>query len=143
MSKTWYFLKVDGNVTKVEFEYDLNKKLEEHTAWNSIPIDQFLSVTEIAEHQLKQLPKEQLLTMSNMKKDELIGMHFGYGMWLRNSYALWHPNNPHVIKDDLGDGHPDGLSMLAIEEMYKRLTTSELTEIDAFQDAMSIVQEKK
>lgn len=138
MSSTWYFLKINGKVAEVIFA----DTEQNDSTWKKIPSEHFLSVKEIAEHQLQQMTCEQLLSMSKMKKEELIGLHFSYGMWLRNSYGLWHPNNPFPVKNDLGDGHPDGLSMLVIEEIHKRLTTVATTESDAFQDAMSIVQEK-
>lgn len=146
MPDGFYFLKIDGKVQKYDYPYN-NDKNSSNEVWKNIPASQFLSVNEIAEHQLEQLTCEQLLSMSKMEKKELIGLHFTYGMWMRNSYGLWHPNNPFIIKDDLGDGHPDGLSMLVIEEIHKRLTTfvptsGRVEASDAFQDAMSIVQEK-
>lgn len=70
--------------------------------------------------------------------DNLITLHHGFGMAVRNTYGLWHPKYPGVIKDDLGDGHPDGISMKILEALYKRIET----QFSAYDAAMSIVQEK-
>jgi hypothetical protein len=131
-NKSWYFLKVNGNIEQVEYSYENDGPNEE---WNNIPSSQFLSVDEIAEHQLKQLTIEDLRFFATVEKSELIMMHHSYGRWIRNSYGLWHPKNPFVVPNDLGDGHPDGLSMLTIEAIYKRCTAPR----DAFKDAMSII----
>lgn len=138
MSNSFYFLKINGKIQKFEYIYSNNDRNE---IWKNIPFSEFLSVNEIVEHQLKELPAETKVDFSKMAEDDLIMMHHTYGTWIRNSYGLWHPNNPFVIKNDLGDGHPDGLSMLVIKGIHKRLTTIVVIE-DAFQDAMSIVQEK-
>lgn len=134
MSNNWYFLKVNGIVKQVDFSYEPNIVNEE---WDNIPAEQFLSVKEIADHQLAELKSDDLKFFREVEEKELITLHHSYGRWVRNSYALWHPNNPFVIPDDLDDGHPDGLSMLVIKEIHKRCNR-----YDAFQDAMSIVQEK-
>lgn len=138
--KAWYFLKINGKVEKASFPYAHGTANEQ---WNSIPKEQFLSVQEIAEHQLKQMTVEQLTEFANIPQDELIILHHSYGMYLRNNYGLWHPNNPHVIEGDLGDGHPDGLSQRAIEEMHRRVTTFVPTEQSAYDNAMSVIEEKK
>lgn len=134
MSSNWYFLKVKGNIEKVEYTYEANIVNE---IWESIPASQFLSVEEIAGHQLARISSEDLKFFRETEKKDLIGMHHSYGRWIRNSYGLWHPNNPFVVKGDLEDGHPDGLSMLVLELIHKRCN-----QYNAFQDAMSIVQEK-
>lgn len=135
MTDGCYYLKNNGVVERVRYHYNSEGPNEQ---WNNIPSSQFLSVKEIAEHQLMTMQPIDKSYIVQLAKEDLITMHHGYGRWIRNMYGLWHPNNPSVIPNDLGDGHPDGLSMLVIEEIYKRLTTKS----DAFQDAMSIVQEK-
>lgn len=139
MSETSYFLKHNGKVERTTFPYTHGAENKE---WNSIPQEQFLSVKEIAKHQLSQLTTEQLQEFKNIPQDDLIGLHHGYGMWIRNNYALWHPKNPYVIPGDLGDCHPDGLSQRAIEEMHRMLNTFIPTEPGAFERAMSVVESK-
>lgn len=134
MSGNWYFLKINGTTQQFTYPGPLE---EGNEIWQNIPADQFLSVKEIADHQLASLQSDDLRFFREVEEKDLITLHFSYGMWLRNSFGLWHPNNPFIIDGDLGDGHPDGLSMLVIKEIHKRCN-----QYDAFQDAMSIVQEK-
>lgn len=144
LNENFYFLKVDGKVEKVVYQYDTEKPALENGGWKNIPKEQFLSVKEIAQHQLERFSVEQRIEFHDIPKEELGMLHFSYGMWLRNTYGLWHPNNPFVVKDDLGDGHPDGLSMLVIKEMHQMLNTFVPSPRDTrFEDAMSIVEEKK
>ncbi len=70
--------------------------------------------------------------------DHLISLHHGLGMAVRNAYGLWHPKYPGVIEGDLGDGHPDGISMKILEALYKRIESQH----SAYDAAISIVQEK-
>lgn len=71
--------------------------------------------------------------------DNLITLHFGFGMSIRNEYCLWHPKYPGVIKGDLGDGHPDGISMKILEALYKRIEAH----YSAYDNAMSIFKQEK
>jgi len=70
--------------------------------------------------------------------DNLITLHHGFGTALRNTYGLWHPKYPGVVPSDLGDGHPDGISMKIIEGLYRYIEQQH----GAYDAAMSIVQEK-
>ena len=70
--------------------------------------------------------------------ENLITLHHGFGMSIRNIYGLWSPNYPGVIPGDLGDGHPDGISMKIIEALYKRIEA----QYGAYDAAMTIIQEK-
>lgn len=129
----FYFMKINGKVEPVPYLY-INDAPNE--SWNAIPANQFLSPNEIAEHQLTLLCEADKDYIKRTPSSNLIRMHHSYGMYIRNTYGLWHPNNPNVIKDDLGNGHPDGLSMIAIERLHQ------LLQHDPYDHAMSIVQEK-
>lgn len=136
MGQASYLLKINNKIERVEFPYEHGTDNQE---WNSIPSEQFLSVKEIAEHEYGRFPETERSAVCSVEKKDLIQYHHGYGTWIRNNYGLWHPNNPFVVKDDLGDGHPDGLSMLAIEALHDLCTGKN----DAFDNAMNVVQEKK
>jgi hypothetical protein len=132
MSARIYYFKINGNVQPVEFTFEPNVVNEK---WENIPADQFLSVQEIADHQMSTIGDEDRKFFSTVDKSDLIMMHHSYGQWIRNTYGLWHKNNPFVIPGDPGDGHPDGLSMLVIEEIYKRCSAKN----NAYDHAMSII----
>lgn len=131
-SENSYILKIDGNVQEFKYTYDRNSVNE---GWNNISPSQFLSPDEIANNEISLMKPEDRELFKAMKKEELIRLHFGYGMHVRNTYGLWHPNNPFVIKDDLNEGHPDGLSMRAIYTMHALLQHS------PYDNAMSVIQE--
>lgn len=132
MGQASYLLKINNKIERVEFPYEHGT---ENKQWNAIPPEQFLSVKEIAQNEYDRAQPVDITTIQKTQKQDLIGFHHGYGTWIRNNYGLWHPNNPFVIKDDLGDGHPDGLSMLAIEALYDLCVSQNV----AFDNAMSII----
>lgn len=83
----------------------------------------------------KDITKKEFLSIGF---DNLITLHHGFGMVIRNTYGLWNPNYPGIVEGDLGDGHPDGISMKILEMLYKRIEA----QYSAYDAAMSIVQEK-
>lgn len=146
MSNNFYFLKINGQVREFEFTYDSKDQTLNPTSlytWNHIRPEQFLSVSQIVDHEFERLSVDEKTDFSNFPEQDLIQLHHEYGRWIRNSYGLWHPGNPFVIPGDPGDGHPDGLSMLVIKALHK-LCNTPAPKTDAFEDAMTIiVQEKK
>jgi hypothetical protein len=111
--------------------------LEAEEVWEQLPSTAFLSVDEILRDMPDRISNEDQIWIKEHKPDELISLHHSLGRWIRNTYGLWHPNNPLVIKDDLGDGHPDGISQRIIEKFYAKLNTS------AYDDAMTILNQEK
>ena len=70
------------------------------------------------------LSDEDKALIAAMPESELIGMHFGLNMWIRNNLSLWQGNLALMQafrKRDPGI-HPDDVSMLIIEEVWKRLS---------------------
>jgi hypothetical protein len=57
------------------------------------------------------------------KPGGLAGMHFGFGMWLRNNWSLWHPETILVqwFKKNLGIVHGDDLSGTILTATASRL----------------------
>ena len=61
-------------------------------------------------------------TLKNTPYDDLIMYHHSVGMWIRNSYLLWDPNNPIVDhRDSMSDNFPDQISQRIIETCWKKL----------------------
>lgn len=69
------------------------------------------------------LPDEDKVLIAAMPKSELIGMHFGLGMWIRNNLGLWQGNDALMqsIRNRNPGIHPDDVSMLIIEDVWTRL----------------------
>lgn len=87
----------------------------------------FLSPNEIIDDILKnQLKSEQIKEFQAIPEDDLIMLHHGFGMWIRNHYLLWDSENPHTDGSDAqGDKFPDQVSQAIIEKMWKMVTTLE------------------
>ena len=72
-----------------------------------------------------------LATLSDADKDQiagmaeadLIGLHFGLGLWIRNNLGLWHGNQALMqsIRQVTPNIHPDDVSTVIIEAVWKRL----------------------
>jgi hypothetical protein len=69
------------------------------------------------------LSDEDKARIEIMPKDELIGLHFGLGMWIRNNLGLWQGNSAlmEAIREKSPGIHPDDISMVIIESLWERL----------------------
>ena len=69
------------------------------------------------------LSDEEKARMVAMAQSELIGLHFGLGMWIRNHLGLWKGNDELMLA--IGQGNesiaPDDASMVIIEAVWERL----------------------
>lgn len=108
-------IKRNGKTETIEYSKD------NMTEWENLTTNEFMSVEEIATDVLEKMDDKTKEYVKNTPRKDLIQFHFGTGMAIRNQYGLWHPKNPFVIPGDLGDGHPDGLSMLVINSIHKQL----------------------
>lgn len=54
----------------------------------------------------------------DMTEEDLIGLHFGLGMWIRNHFGLWQGNES--LMRDLKGIEPDGASMTLIRAYWRR-----------------------
>ncbi len=81
--------------------------------------EQYLTYAEVIDTSVDELIVEDLNIILNMKYDNLITLHSGLGMWIRNAFGLWHEENPLTnsgLYDD--DKHPDNLSFAMIQRMW-------------------------
>jgi len=53
---------------------------------------------------------------------DMYGMHFGFGMGIRNYYGLWDPESPlhKWFHKELGVGHADDMSGIILEALWYR-----------------------
>lgn len=82
--------------------------------------EQYLNFDETVKSIFNEMNVEDLTIMKAMKMDNLISLHSGLGMWIRNQYGLWHEDNP-LTNSGLYDKHPDGVSFKMIEHIWERL----------------------
>jgi hypothetical protein len=69
---------------------------------------------------LKKLLKEDALkTIRNMKEDDLIDLHFGLGLFIRNGFDLWRGNTD--LLRACGTDHPDNASGVIIHALWTSL----------------------
>jgi len=64
------------------------------------------------------LSDEDLSKLTAMPQDELIDLHFGLGMYIRNSLQVWY-NEP--LRKDAGVDHEDDVSAVIIERLWRKL----------------------
>ena len=92
------------------------------------------TVSAIADDIVDQLDPRSVEALKSMKKDELPGLHHGWGTAIRNHYGLWSPDNPitknwhaYPEKHDMRDGvdyskdHPDSVSMQVMEAVWTKV----------------------
>lgn len=89
------------------------------------------TIEEIAHIELKLFSERDLFSFSSMNREDLIGLHHDYGMYLRNKLGLWHNHsltenwrtNENLRNIDAGvdcsKDHPDRVSKDIIESMWK------------------------
>lgn len=81
------------------------------------------TVDEAAGVVLATLSDEDKNQIAGMAEGDLIGLHLGLGMWIRNNLGLWQGNQALMqsIRQHTPDIHPDDVSMVIIEAVWKRL----------------------
>jgi hypothetical protein len=70
------------------------------------------------------LPEEEAAKIAAMPESDLIQLHFGLGMWIRNNLGLWQGNDAlmqAISEHEYGGVHPDDVSMLIITALWQRL----------------------
>lgn len=78
-----------------------------------------LTVEQAANKVMKQMNKEDLNRFKNMKKEDLINLHMGFGQGIRNDFGLWNGNA--LLQRNSGTHHPDDASMAIIEAAWSKL----------------------
>lgn len=90
--------------------------------WSSIHRDVLQSPVTVAEavaRLLLVLEEKDQLTIAAMEPNNLIDLHFGLGLAIRNAYDLHNPDNPLLIECDTS--HPDDAALLIIHALWQRL----------------------
>ena len=92
------------------------------------------TVEQAVEVLLAVLSEDEKLKIAQMEKEDLIDLHFGLGMGIRNEFGLW-AGNKYLLKDvakqeglkeeNWENIHPDDASTLIIYELWKKLKRSQ------------------
>jgi len=127
-------------ISKTNFTDRSIISVDRENNWDQLQPEHFLSPQVIVLDMSFQILKEDREWIKKHDMADLIQLHHTVGRWIRNTYGLWHPNNPYVVKDDLGEGHPDGISQKCIY-LFHSLLNDRRTE--AYVDAMSILTQEK
>jgi hypothetical protein len=77
----------------------------------SAPIDEAVGVV------IASLSDQNKAAIAAMAESELIGLHFGLGMWIRNNLGLWKGNGELMqsIRERDTEINPDDVTMVIVE----------------------------
>lgn len=65
------------------------------------------------------VPDDELSRIAALAENELEGLDFGLGQWIRNQLGLW-SENPRLMRDT-GESHPDDASRVIIVALWQTL----------------------
>lgn len=63
------------------------------------------------------VPKAEQARIAAMARDELVVLHFGLGLWIRNNLELWQGNR--ALLEACGVQSPDDASTFLIEAFWR------------------------
>jgi hypothetical protein len=76
-------------------------------------------VAEAVARLLLVLEEKDQLTIAAMEPKNLIDLHFGLGLAIRNAYDLHNPDNPLLL--ECATTHPDDAALFIIYALWQRL----------------------
>lgn len=65
------------------------------------------------------LPAGEKAKIAAMSQDDLVALHLGLGMWIRNNLGLWSENS--ALLESARAQNPDDASVVIIEALWRRL----------------------
>ncbi|WP_374683367.1 DUF6794 domain-containing protein [Accumulibacter sp.] len=65
------------------------------------------------------LPDGEKDKIAAMSQDDLVVLHLGLGMWIRNNLGLWSENS--ALLESARSQNPDDASVVIIEALWRRL----------------------
>ena len=65
------------------------------------------------------LPDGEKAKIAAMSQDDLVALHLGMGMWIRNNLGLWSENS--ALLQSARAQNPDDASVVIIEDLWQRL----------------------
>lgn len=69
------------------------------------------------------LSDDERASIAALARDQLAGLHFGLGMWIRNNLGLWKGNDRlrMAVRTGVQPVHLDDASMVIVEAVWERL----------------------
>jgi hypothetical protein len=67
------------------------------------------------------VPDEERARIAALRQEDLVLLHFGLGMWIRNNLGLWQGNT--TLLEACGHSNPDDASAFLIEAFWRHLRT--------------------
>jgi hypothetical protein len=77
------------------------------------------TVEEAVQVLLAKLDTQTIERPRTHRRKDLIGHHFGLGMWIRDNFGLWKDDS--ALLEDTGQWDPDDASIGIIEALWERL----------------------
>lgn len=92
----------------------------------------FMSEDEIVSFIFKSMNEAQVMSWTNISRDDLIAAHHTTGQSIRNAFGLWDENNQHVnLGDPSSDDFPDQMSMRIMERVWDAVCGDRIEKPDA------------
>ncbi len=115
------------------------ESVDTESMWDRLTEIHFLYPSEIVLDLYSTLSDEDREYIRTMPKKDMFRLHHTLGQYIRNTYGLWHPKNPNIVRE-----HPDDTSGRIIEAFYDYLNsdTNGKPEL-AYDRAMSILKQEK
>jgi hypothetical protein len=85
---------------------------------NDLPGEFPKTVVDAVEWLAAVLNDQELADIAALDRDDLVGLHFGLGTYVRNSLQVW-SNRP--LMEDAGASHEDDVSAVIIEALWRKL----------------------
>ena len=81
------------------------------------------TVDQAIHYLLSKLDEENQNELKNMKREDLVKLHHGYGTGIRNSLGLWDRNAKLYSDPEITGKFPDDVSSYIIERMWDFLNS--------------------
>jgi hypothetical protein len=65
------------------------------------------------------VPDAEQIKIAAMTDNDLVNLHFGLGIWIRNNLCLWDTNSALLVAT--GESHPDDASGVIVRALWQRL----------------------
>ena len=82
---------------------------------------EYWTIEQILDYMVKNLKDGDIIEILKCQKEsDMIAFHSSVGRWIRNTFKLWDPNNPHL------DGmHPDEMSTEILKGIWRTIVRRE------------------
>ena len=81
------------------------------------------TLDEAVDRLVTELPAKNIGEIRAMKKEELIRLHMGLGLYIRNCYGLRRGNK--ALMESTHEHNPDDASMVIIETLWRKLRATQ------------------